>query len=412
MINFEEFALENGLKVIVHNDPSTPVVAVNILYDVGARDENESQTGFAHLFEHLMFGGSINIPNYDEPLQLAGGENNAYTTNDFTNYYIQIPKENIETAFWLESDRMLSLAFNEKSLDVQKKVVIEEFREHYINKPYGDAWKHLRALSYIQHPYKWMTIGKELSHIEDAQLEDVKAFFKKYYNPSNAIMCIAGNITTEEVKPMVEKWFADIPKGTIYQRNLPQESKQKAARKLIVYEDVPLNAIYKSWHIGDRLNKEYHIVDIITEILGTGKTSRLHQILVKELQLFSHLNCYHTGSLEAGMLVIEGKIVEGVGVIEADNAITASLSELMEEGITEVELEKAINRIESVVTFEDMNLLARANNLAYYKLLGDPNLMNTELQQYESFTTKDIKETIQHIFVIENSNTLYYLKKK
>ncbi|HRP89462.1 MAG TPA: pitrilysin family protein [Edaphocola sp.] len=412
MINFEEFELKNGLKVLVHHDSSTPVVAINILYNVGARDENESKTGFAHLFEHLMFGGSINIPSYDEPLQVAGGENNAYTTNDFTNYYVQIPKENIETALWLESDRMLSLAFSKKSLDVQRKVVSEEFKEHYINKPYGDAWKHLRALSYVKHPYKWMTIGKELSHIEEAQLEDVKAFFKKHYNPSNAIMCIAGNITLEEVEPLVVKWFGDIPKGETYHRNLPLEPQQKAARKLIVYEDVPLNAIYKSWHIGDRLSNEYHISDILTEILGTGKTSRLYQKLVKELQFFSNINCYHTGSLEAGLLVINGKIVDGIGVTEADNAIKDCIKDLIENGITEIELEKSVNRIESMVAFEDMNLLARANNLAYFKLLGDPNMMNTEMKKYEQLTILDIHNAVKNIFAENNCNTLFYLKKK
>lgn len=411
MIQFEKFVLENGLRVIVHHDNSSPMVAVNVLYDVGARDENEAQTGFAHLFEHLMFGGSVNIPEYDEPLQMAGGENNAYTTNDFTNYYIQIPKENIETAFWLESDRMLSLAFSEKSLEVQRKVVCEEFKEHYINKPYGDAWKYLRELSYTQHPYKWMTIGKELAHIEEAQLEDVQAFFKKHYNPQNAILCIAGDVHKEEVEKLANKWFGDIPAGEKYNRNLPVEPEQTSARTLEVKVDVPLNALYKTWHIGDRLSTQYHAADIITEVMGSGNASRLYQKLVKDLQYFSNINCYHTGSLNPGMIVIDGKLIEGIDPKLANNAIEESLEELMTNGITNAELEKSVNRLESMVAFEDMSLLARANNLAFYELLGDANMMNIEMEQYRSVNAEDVKSAANKIFKKENSSTLYYLKQ-
>ncbi|HTN17032.1 MAG TPA: pitrilysin family protein, partial [Chitinophagaceae bacterium] len=264
MIQYEKFTLGNGLRVIVHQDTTTPMVAVNLLYDVGARDENPEQTGFAHLFEHLMFGGSVNIPEYDTPLQMAGGENNAYTTNDITNYYVQLPRQNIETAFWLESDRLLSLAFSKKSLDVQRKVVCEEFKEHYINKPYGDAWKHLRELAYTRHPYRWMTIGKELKHIEDAQLEDVKNFFFKHYRPVNAILCVAGNVNTEEVSTLAEKWFGGIEAGEAYQRQLEAEPRQEAARTETLVRDVPLDALYKAWHIPGRMQQGYHESDLIT----------------------------------------------------------------------------------------------------------------------------------------------------
>ena len=229
MVNFERFSLSNGLKVIVHRDTSTPMAVVNVMYDVGAKDEDPNKTGFAHLFEHLMFGGSINIPVYDEPLQMAGGENNAYTTNDLTNYYIQLPAENLETAFWLESDRMLSLGFTENSLEVQRKVVCEEFKEHYLNKPYGEVWLKLRDLAYEVHPYRWMTIGKELSHIENAQLQDVKNFFFKHYRPVNAILVVAGNVTVEQVKVLAEKWFGPIENGERYTRHLPEEPKQTRA---------------------------------------------------------------------------------------------------------------------------------------------------------------------------------------
>ena len=282
MINFERFVLDNGLKVIVHEDHSTPMAVVNVMYDVGARDEDPQQTGFAHLFEHLMFGGSINIPEYDEPLQLAGGENNAYTTNDLTNYYIQLPAENLETAFWLESDRMLSLAFSEKSLDVQRKVVCEEFKEHYINKPYGDVWHKLRELSYTTHPYKWMTIGKELSHVEDARLNDVKHFFFKHYRPVNAILVVAGHVTIDQVKRLSEKWFGPIESGERYMRNLPEEPKQTRHRLLEVQADVPLDALYKTWHIASRLEKGYYTADLISDVLSGGGSSRLYQALVKK----------------------------------------------------------------------------------------------------------------------------------
>ncbi|KAA5536612.1 insulinase family protein [Taibaiella lutea] len=411
MIQFERFNLANGLRVILHQDLSTPMVAFNILYDVGARDEDPERTGFAHLFEHLMFGGSENIPSYDEPLQMAGGENNAYTTNDITNYYIQLPKENIETAFWLESDRMLSLAFNENSLDVQRKVVSEEFKEHYINKPYGDAWNHLRKLAYKQHPYQWMTIGKELKHIEEAQLQDVKDFFFKHYRPQNAVICVAGNTTLEEVKNLTEKWFANIPAGEKYERNIPEEPKQNEPREATVTADVPYDALYKVWHIGGRLDPQYYPADIITEILGSGHSSRLYQRLVKEQHLFSNISCYHTGSTDPGLLVIEGKLIEGITVEKADAAILHEINLLKTEGISEEELEKAKNKVEAMMVFEDMNLLARANNFAFYELLGDANLMNEELDKYLSVTMNDLKTAMDSIFIESNCSTLKYLSK-
>ncbi|MCC6187345.1 MAG: insulinase family protein [Chitinophagaceae bacterium] len=412
MIQFEKFILENGLRVIVHQDNATPMVAVNVLYDVGARDENPEMTGFAHLFEHLMFGGSINIPEYDTPLQMAGGENNAYTTNDLTNYYIQLPKQNIETALWLESDRMLSLAFSKKSLDVQRKVVCEEFKEHYINKPYGDAWKHLRSLAYTQHPYQWMTIGKELKHVEDAKLEDVKNFFQKHYNPSNAILCIAGDISIEEAKNLSNKWFGNIPSGIQYVRNLPTEPAQLSARTETLERDVPIDALYKAWHIPARSQHGYHECDLITEIMGNGYASRLYQSLVKEQQIFSNINCYHTGSLDAGLLVIEGKINKEHSLDAANEAINAQVEQLLSGGISATELAKAQNKIEAMISFEDMNLLSRANNLAFYELLGDASLINKELSQYQSVTTDSLMKVARHVFRTENANTLFYKANK
>ena len=411
MINFERFTLANGLKVIVHQDISTPMAVVNIMYDVGARDEDPEKTGFAHLFEHLMFGGSINIPTYDSPLQMAGGENNAYTSNDVTNYYIQLPAENLETAFWLESDRMLSLAFGEKSLDVQRKVVSEEFKEHYLNKPYGDVWHKMRELAYKVHPYRWMTIGKELSHIENAKLDDVKNFFFKHYRPTNAILVVAGKVTVEKVTALAEKWFGDIPAGEKYGRNLPQEPVQAEARKLEIKADVPLDAFYKCWHIYPRTDKRYYIADLITEILSGGGSSRLFQALVKEKKLFSAIECYHTGSLDAGTLVIEGKLVKGIKMEDAENAVEAELEKMRTEKVTVTELQKVKNKVESLIAFEDMSLTNRANSLAFYELLGDAGQMNQELEKYNVVTAEDILHESRIIFRAQNSNTLYYLSK-
>lgn len=411
MVNFERFTLPNGLRVIVHQDTSTPMAVVNIMYDVGAKDENPQQTGFAHLFEHLMFGGSVNIPSYDEPLQMAGGENNAYTTNDLTNYYIQLPAENLETAFWLESDRMLSLAFTDASLEVQRKVVSEEFKEHYLNKPYGDVWLKLRELAYSVHPYRWMTIGKELAHIENASLQDVKNFFFKHYRPVNAILVVAGNVTTQQVKELSEKWFGPIEPGEKYSRNLPQEPVQTVAKKLEVHANVPLDALYKCWHIYPRIDHRYYVTDLITEILSGGGSSRLFQSLVKEKQLFSNIECYHLGTTDAGLLAIEGKLVKGVKMEDAENAIGIELEKLKKEKIAEAELQKVKNKTESMVSFEDMSVMNRASSLAQYELLGDANFMNTELDRYNSVTADEMQELSKEIFRDENSSTLHYMAK-
>lgn len=411
MIQFEKFTLANGLRVIVHQDLSTPMAVMNIMYDVGARDEDPDQTGFAHLFEHLMFGGSLHIPDYDEPLQMAGGENNAYTTNDLTNYYIQLPAENLETAFWLESDRMLSLAFDEKSLETQRKVVCEEFKEHYLTKPYGDVWHKMRELAYKKHPYRWMTIGKELSHVENAQLEDVKNFFFKYYRPVNAVMVVAGNVTTDKVKGLAEKWFGDIPSGEKYKRNLPQEGEQNEERRMEIKAKVPLDALYKSWHIYPRLDRRYYITDLLTDILSGGGSSRLYQSLVKEKQLFSNIECYHFGSTDNGLLAIEGKLVRGVKIEDAEKAIEAELDKMKNELVTEAELQKVKNKTESITAFEDMSVMSRAESLAYYELLGDAAWMNFELEKYGTVTADDILQASRNIFRKENSNTIYYLSE-
>lgn len=412
MVKFNRFTLNNGLRVLVHEDHATPMAVLNILYNVGARDEDPDKTGFAHLFEHLMFGGSINVPHYDVPLQRVGGENNAFTTNDITNYYITLPVENIETAFWLESDRMLSLAFSEKSLEVQRNVVIEEFKQRYLNQPYGDIWLKLRPLVYKKHPYRWATIGKEIKHIEDAQIEDVKAFFKKHYNPQNAIMVVAGNVDTEKVKELAEKWFGPIPAGEKYHRSLPQEPEQREARRETVTAKVPLNDLYIAFHMPGRLEAGYYALDLISDVLSRGYSSRLYKDLVKDQELFSEIHAYNMGSFDNGMFVIEGKPLEHVSIEQAEAAIWKELEQLKNELVPNDELTKVKNKTESTMVFSEMALLDKAMNLAQFELFGDADMLNHETDKYLAVTASEIQEQAQKIFTKENSSTLVYLAEK
>jgi zinc protease len=412
MVKFNRFTLDNGLRVIVHEDSTTPMAVLNILYDVGARDEDPDQTGFAHLFEHLMFGGSVNIPNYDGPLQRVGGENNAFTSNDITNYYITLPSANIETAFWLESDRMLSLAFSEKSLEVQRNVVIEEFKQRYLNQPYGDVWLKLRPMVYKSHPYRWATIGKTIKHIEDAKIEDVKAFFKKHYNPQNAIMVVGGDVKTEDVKLLAEKWFGPIPAGEKYHRNLPQEAPQHEERRETVTAKVPLNDVYIAFQMEGRLDKSYYVVELMSDILSRGNSSRLHRSLIKDKQLFSEVHAYITGSLDKGMFVLEGKPLEHVTIEQAEQALWQEVEKLKNEEVPADELTKVKNKTESTMVFSEMSLLDKAMNLAHYELMGDANEYNHETERYLAVTPAQIKEQANKLFRKDNSSTLVYLAEK
>ncbi|WP_114777421.1 M16 family metallopeptidase [Botryobacter ruber] len=412
MITFKEFTLDNGLQVIVHEDHSTPMAVLNVLYNVGSRDEDENHTGFAHLFEHLMFSGSKNIPVYDEPLQRVGGENNAFTSPDITNYYLSVPAQNIETGFWLESDRMLELAFSEHGLEVQRKVVVEEFKQNYLNQPYGDVWLKLRPLVYKEHPYRWATIGKEIAHIEDAVMDDVKSFFKKHYSPSNAILVVAGNITFEHARELAEKWFGPIPAGTKYERQLPAEPQQASPRVLETSADVPLSAIYKAYHMPGRSHKDYHAIDLISDILGNGKSSRLYNRLVKEQKLFNTISASVSGSIEPGMLLIQGKLNEGVALEDANAAIEAVTAELTEYMVEEHELNKVKNQAETVIVFSEIELLNRAMNLAYSKLLGDANFINLEGQKVQAVTPQDILRCAKQVLDPNNCSTLLYKAEK
>ncbi|NVO85599.1 M16 family metallopeptidase [Hymenobacter terrestris] len=408
MIQFEEFTLDNGLRCIVHEDHTSPLAVLNVLYNVGSRDETPDQTGFAHLFEHLMFSGSVNIPSYDEPLQLVGGENNAFTSPDITNYYLTLPAANLETGFWLESDRMLNLAFSDNGLEVQRKVVVEEFKQNYLNQPYGDVWLKLRPLAYQHHPYQWATIGKEISHIEDATMAQVRAFFAKHYAPANAILVVAGDVTVAEARRLAEKWFGPIAGGTRYERELPTEPRQEEARFLEIHAEVPLSALYKVYHMPGRGENGYYPADLLSDVLGRGKSSRLYQKLVKEQELFNSLSASVMGSVEPGLLVISGKLNADITLEQADMALEAVVAELLITEVPTEELEKVKNQAEVSIVFSEIELLNRAMSLAFSKLLGDANLVNEESAKIQAVTPVQVQAAAREVLRPENCSTLYY----
>ena len=408
MIQVNRYTLANGLRIVHNEDDSTQMVALNLLYDVGARDEDPSHTGFAHLFEHLMFGGSLHIPDYDTPVQNAGGENNAWTNNDITNYYITLPYQNVETGFWLESDRMLSLDFSPKSLEVQRQVVIEEFKQRNLNQPYGDASHLLRELAYESHPYRWPTIGKEIAHIAQATLEEVKDFFFRFYAPNNAILAVTGHISFEETVRLAEKWFGPIPARNISPRQLPAEKPQTTVRRKTVERKVPVDAIYMAFHMSNRMHPDYYVYDMITDILSNGRSSRFIQSLVQEQKLFTSIDAYISGSLDEGLLHVTGKPVEGVSLEQAEKAIWKELEKMKTVPVSEQELEKVKNRYESEQIFNNINYLNVATNLAFFELTGKAEDINEEVGKYRAVTAEQIQATSARCFVPENCSILYY----
>lgn len=412
MIEIGRHTLDNGLRIVHSEYKTTQMVALNLLYNVGARDEHPDHTGFAHLFEHLMFGGSVNIPDYDSPLQQAGGENNAWTNNDITNYYITLPRQNIETAFWLESDRMLSLAFTPRNLEVQRQVVSEEFKQRYLNQPYGDMGALVRELAYRVHPYQWCTIGKDISHITQATLDEVKDFFFRFYAPNNAILAVSGNITLEETIRLAEKWFGPIPQRDVRPRNLPQEPAQQEERRLSVERNVPADALSMTFHMVERTHPDYYAFDMLSDILSNGRSSRLVQHLVKEKAVFSTVDAYISGSVEAGLFHIMGNPVPGISLEQAEEAIRQELELLKNEPIAEEELEKVKNKYESNFIFANINYLDLATNLAYFELIGKAEDINTEVDKYRAVSASQIMRVAKETFVRENSSTLYYIAKK
>ncbi len=410
MIEFERFQLENGLKVIFHKDTTSPLAVVNLIYDVGARDENPDRTGFAHLFEHLMFGGSANIPNFDGPLQLAGGSCNAFTSNDITNYYDTLPVQNLETAFWLESDRMLELAFTTKSLEVQRNVVIEEFKQRYLNQPYGDVWLELRPLVYQNHPYRWATIGKKIEHIAEATMEDVKNFFYKHYGPQNAVLVIGGNTNLERVKELSEKWFGTIPSRDKHQRSIDSEPSQSEARTKTIEREVPSDAIYIAFRMGNRTSEEHYTGDLASGILSSGTSSRMYNELVVKRRMFSNISAYITGGWEDGLFVVSGQLSEEVSIADAEAAVWAEMNNLKNNPPEGRELSKVKNKIKTAKVFSEQTLMNRVLKIAMFELMGEIEEINYELNRYYKITGDDIKSFAEKVFRKENSSTLYILK--
>lgn len=408
MIPYSTFTLHNGLQVIVHEDPTVQIAVMNILYDVGSRDEKPDKTGFAHLFEHLMFGGSANIPSYDEPLQVVGGENNAFTNTDITNYYLTLPASNLETGFWLESDRMLSLSFDPQVLEVQRKVVIEEFKQRYLNQPYGDVWLKLRPLAYTQHPYQWATIGKEISHIENATMQDVKDFFFTHYVPSNAILVVAGNVKESQVKALSEKWFGPIPAGKKPVRKLLPEPRQTQKRTEKITAKVPAHALYKSYHMAGRFDAGFHAADLLNDVLGRGHSSRLYNQLVKEKEIFTSISSFTMGTIDPGLIVVNGRIKPGIEVEQAEAAVDAVIENLVKEGATTEELTKIKNQALTTMEFEKVEVMNRAMNLAFAALSGDVNSVNHESEKIARVSLEEIQQAAAEILRPENASVLYY----
>ncbi|WP_149240227.1 M16 family metallopeptidase [Dyadobacter sp. 32] len=408
MIRYEQFTLDNGLKVFVHEDFSTPMAAVNILYNVGSRDEDQERTGFAHLFEHLMFGGSKNIPSYDIPVQNVGGENNAFTSPDITNYYITLPADNVETAFWLESDRMLSLSFDPNVLEVQRKVVIEEFKQRYLNQPYGDMWLKLRPLAYQKHPYRWATIGKDIEHIERATMDDVQDFFFRFYRPNNAVMVVAGAVKFAQIQALAKKWFADIPAGAPYVRNIPKEPVQTEARHLETSAAVPLNSLIKVFHMPGRYEDGFYASDLLSDILGRGKSSRLYQELLRDRPIFNSISASVTSSLDPGLLLIKGNLNPGITLEEADESVKDVLARLVKEGAQEDEVTKVKNQTEATLVFSEVELLNRAMNLAFAANAGNVDWANDDAEIIRNLSSENINDAARNILRPENVSTLYY----
>ncbi len=412
MIEFETAVLDNGLRLVVNTDTKTPLVAVNLLYMVGAKNEDEGATGFAHLFEHLMFSGSKNFESYDEASQRMGGESNAFTNNDYTNYYLTLPAKFLSSALDLEADRMQNLNINAHSLEVQRSVVIEEFKQRYLNQPYGDLWAEIRSLAYKAHPYRWQTIGMDISHIENASLQQVQDFYDKFYQPSNAILSLSGNITFEEALREANRSFGAIKYTNVVKAAYPQEAEQKENRTKTVYRDVPSNVICIIFPMSNRTAKEYYIQDLLSDVLSNGKSSRMYQNLVVDRNLFTEINAFISGDDDAGVFIVMGKYCDGVSISEGEEAIWQELKEICKNPVSKEELQKMKNKNEASATFSNIKPLDKAMNLAYYAHLGDTNLINSERGLYNAVRVEDLQKTAENLFLRKKHNVLYYLKNK
>ena len=411
MIKYKQAVLDNGLTILVNRDRASKLAAVNILYKVGARNEAEDKTGFAHLFEHLMFRGTHSVPEFDVPVQMACGENNAFTNNDYTDFYITLPKENLSTALWLESDRMRNLNLSREACETEKMVVIDEFKQRYLNQPYGDESMLLRDLCYKTHPYRWSTIGISPEHIERATLEDVHHFYNLHYRPSQAILSISADIDEDEMIALATEYFSNIEDMGGEIATIPQEPKQTEPRRLIVEREVPATNVTIAFHIGDRLSREFFLGDLCSDLLAGGESSRLVNHLVKERGLFTAVNAYITGSLDAGLFIIKGRLMPNTTEQEAEEALWGELRELMNGNISDYELEKVKNKFEANMLMGEINVMNKAMNLGFYAMTGDLELINKEADIYRSITREEVAEFATKVFTSQNSSTLIYRAK-
>ena len=412
MIDYKKSTLKNGLTLLTHRDSSSPIAVVNVLYKVGARDENPEKTGFAHLFEHLMFSGSRNVKSFDGELQIVGGENNAFTCNDYTNYYITLPKQNLETALWLEADRMLHPNITQQNLDTQRSVVVEEFNQRYLNQPYGDVWLLLRPLAYKTHPYSWATIGKNVDHIKNATLDDVKKFFDAHYFPSNAIISIVADIDHEKIARLVEKWFSEIPDRPTIKSNIPKELPQTELRTLAVKRNVPLTYLYKAYKMCNRHNPDYYVCDVLTDILSGGKSSRMYKNLIKNTDLFASANAFISGDIDDGLLIVCANLLPNVDLEIAEKTIDNEIEKMCTKKVSKYELDKVKNKIEASQIYSETSIMNKAMILCYYEMLGNIDLMNLEPDYYRAITADDIMRVSQNVLVEERCSTLYYKSAK
>ncbi len=409
MIRFERHTLDNGLRVIAHRDEGTPMVTTNMLYDVGARDEDPEATGLAHLFEHLMFEGTREVPLFDVPVMMAGGENNAFTNNDFTNYYITLPVNNLETALWLEADRMTGLDLSGERIMTQKSVVTEEYRQRYLNQPYGDLLLLLRPLAYEVHPYRWPAIGMDISHIEKADTISARKFYRKFYNPSNAVLSVAGNVTPEEVFRLAEKWFGDKPRAPRRRRRLPAEPLQSERREITVARRVPSPQLVMAWHTGGRNSRDFIVLDMLTDILAGCESARFPALLVREREIFSEADIYLSGESDPGLVIFSGKLRNGSDIRKAEKAVEDELFRLSSGPVTDAELEKARNRYESLRLISHLSASNKAFNLAHHELLGDAEGYNREKERYLSVTAGEMTEKAARTFLPGNCSVIHYI---
>ncbi len=407
-LQFKRHILANGLRLIVHEDHSTPLASCNVVYNVGSRDENPDMTGMAHLFEHFMFTGSKNIADYDAQLQSVGAINNAYTTQDITHYYITLPAVNIEHALWLESDRMLELAFQQEKLDIQKHVVIEEFKENFLNRPYGDLWLLYNQFYFQKHPYQWLPIGKEISHIEKVSMDDMKNFFYRFYRPNNAVLTIAGDVRFEQIVPLVEKWFGPIPAGQTIIKQYPQEDPQREKRFVEYRRNVPADMLFKGWPACGRLTRDFYAYDMLSDLFGSGQSSYLYKKFVMEDAIFTDISAYITGTLDPGIFIVGGRPAEGVNIEEADKRLSDYLYQLPQNCINTHDLQKVKNRVESIILQNDIKIEDRSSSLAVAECFSCAEDFNDETNRYFAVSEEQINSLYSNMFRQEQETTMYY----